>query len=185
VSRRRSAWRGPPQNAACDIGAYEAPAQAILRLTQSVAPTTNVPYHSVVTYTVVLSNTGATIDAAVRLTDTLPALVDFGSWVVNPGASVSNDVITWNGSLSSQQIITFTWTATHTGAYNDSVVNTVQAATPFGAQRGGYVTVACANSMTVQNTLDSGAGSLRQALVEVCAGGLIDFAPGLAGQTIA
>ena len=37
----------------------------------------------------------------------------------------------------------------------------------------------------MQNTQDSGAGSLRQALFEVCAGGLIDFAPGLAGQTIA
>ena len=174
-----------PQNETCDIGAYEAPAQAILRLTKSVTPTTGVPYHGVVTYTVVLSNSGAATDAAVWLTDTLPALVDFGSWVANPGASVSNDVITWNGSLSSRQAITFTWTATHTGAYNDSVVNTAQASDAILERSAAATfTVTCANSMTVQNTLDSGAGSLRQALTEVCAGGLVDFAPGLAGQAI-
>jgi uncharacterized repeat protein (TIGR01451 family) len=174
-----------PQNETCDIGAYEAPAQAILRLTKSVTPNTGVPYHGVVTYTVVLSNSGAATDAAVRLTDTLPALVDFGSWVVNPGASVSSGVITWNGSLSSRQAITFTWTATHAGAYNDSVVNTAQASDAIlGRSAAATFTVACAPGVTVQNSLDSGAGSLRQALTEVCPGGLVDFAPGLAGQAI-
>ena len=174
-----------PQNAACDIGAVEAPAQAILRLTKSVTPTTSVPYHGVVTYTVVLSNSGDASDAAVWLTDTLPAQVDFAAWVVNPGASVSNDEITWSGALNSQQAITFTWTATHTGAYNDSVVNTAQASdASFARSASATFTVTCATSMTVLNTLDSGAGSLRQAVIEVCAGGLVDFAPGLAGQTI-
>ncbi len=89
----------------------------------------------------------------------------------NPGASVSNDVITWNGSLASRQAITFTWTATHTGAYNDSVVNTAQAGdASLERSASATFTVTCVTSMTVQNILDSGAGSLRQALVEVCPG---------------
>ncbi len=42
----------------------------------------------------------------------------------------------------------------------------------------------CAYSVVVQNTSDSGAGSLRQAIGDVCFGGTVGFAPSLAGQTI-
>lgn len=42
----------------------------------------------------------------------------------------------------------------------------------------------CSATVTVANNADSGAGSLRQALVDVCAGGTIDFGAGLDGQTI-
>ena len=42
----------------------------------------------------------------------------------------------------------------------------------------------CPSSVTVANNADSGAGSLRQAIVDVCAGGTISFDAGLAGQTI-
>lgn len=38
--------------------------------------------------------------------------------------------------------------------------------------------------ITVSSTGDGGAGSLRQAILDVPAGGTIDFSPGLAGQTI-
>lgn len=43
---------------------------------------------------------------------------------------------------------------------------------------------ACLTNVTVTNTNDSGPGSLRQALAEVCSGGTIDFAAGLHDQTI-
>ncbi|MGB5048819.1 MAG: DUF11 domain-containing protein, partial [Caldilineaceae bacterium] len=46
------------------------------------------------------------------------------------------------------------------------------------------VSVTCVNALTVQNTADSGAGSLRQAVADLCDDGVIDFAAGLSGQTI-
>jgi len=42
----------------------------------------------------------------------------------------------------------------------------------------------CSSSITVQNTNDLGAGSLRQAIADVCSGGTINFAPSLSGETI-
>lgn len=44
--------------------------------------------------------------------------------------------------------------------------------------------LACADSATVTTTADTGAGSLRQALATVCAGGTAEFTPALAGETI-
>ncbi|MEY2481541.1 MAG: hypothetical protein QOK24_69, partial [Verrucomicrobiota bacterium] len=46
------------------------------------------------------------------------------------------------------------------------------------------ITLLCGNPVTVATNADSGAGSLRQALVDVCDGGTINFAAGLNGQTI-
>lgn len=42
----------------------------------------------------------------------------------------------------------------------------------------------CPETVTVQNTADNGAGSLRKALSIVCVGGTINFSDALAGQTI-
>ena len=44
--------------------------------------------------------------------------------------------------------------------------------------------IACSNTITVTNTNDSGAGSLRQALVDACVSGTINFDPSLSGATI-
>ncbi|MCL4504822.1 MAG: trypsin-like serine protease [Chloroflexi bacterium] len=44
--------------------------------------------------------------------------------------------------------------------------------------------IACSNTITVANTNDSGAGSLRQALVDACVSGTINFDPSLSGATI-
>jgi beta-glucanase (GH16 family) len=44
--------------------------------------------------------------------------------------------------------------------------------------------LSCPDEVTVTTTADSGPGSLRQALVDVCRGGTVRFAPALAGQTI-
>jgi beta-glucanase (GH16 family) len=46
------------------------------------------------------------------------------------------------------------------------------------------VQLSCANTITVTNVADSGAGTLRSALGNVCAGGTIQAAASLAGQTI-
>jgi uncharacterized repeat protein (TIGR01451 family) len=73
-----------PQGAHCDIGAYEA---ATLWLLKTVTPETDVAYHGVVTYTVVLGNASEVNDTSVVLTDTLPAGVSFGQWVAAPPAA--------------------------------------------------------------------------------------------------
>ena len=46
------------------------------------------------------------------------------------------------------------------------------------------VTVCVSGPITVTSSADSGAGSLRQAIADACAGATIDFAPALSGATI-
>ncbi|MEM7799555.1 MAG: choice-of-anchor Q domain-containing protein [Chloroflexota bacterium] len=42
----------------------------------------------------------------------------------------------------------------------------------------------CVNTINVTTNADTGAGSLREAVQQICEGGTIDFDPGLSGQTI-
>ena len=96
-----------------------------LKVAKSVTPTTDVAYHGTLTYTVVLSNSGTFSDTNVLFTDTLPAEVDFASWVEQPsGTSESGDEITWSGTVPAGEAITWAWTVTHTGDYLDVVTNT-------------------------------------------------------------
>lgn len=55
-----------------------------------------------------------------------------------------------------------------------------------GQLQNGYYTLGCAtgSAVIVSNNANSGPGSLRQAINDVCSGGTVLFAPGLAGQTI-
>jgi len=108
-------------------GTNNAAAGAIsgLSIFKSVTPTTNVAYHGIVTYTVVLSNTGTVSDTVVVFTDTLPTVVEFGSWLEQPVGTVrAGNTITWTGILANSAAITFTFTAAHTGDYGDVVTNT-------------------------------------------------------------
>ncbi len=155
-----------------------------LAVSKTVAPLL-APHHGVVTYTLVLSNSGIAADPAVGFTDTLPAEVDFARWVENHGAVVANDQIAWTGSLAAHTALTFTFQVTHTGDYGDTVVNT--AAWRGSIQTGqAFVnfTAACGPALTVTNTADDGPGSLRRSVSGVCPYGVITFAPALAGKTI-
>jgi uncharacterized repeat protein (TIGR01451 family) len=94
-------------------------------ITKSVSPAVDVKYHGTVTYTVVLENPNATDDPNAMLTDTLPVEVDFARWVEQPaGAAVSDDEITWSGTIAANTTITFTFVVTHVGDYGDIVNNT-------------------------------------------------------------
>jgi uncharacterized repeat protein (TIGR01451 family) len=105
-----------------DMGAYE----YVLGLRKTVSPDTDVAPHGVVTYTVLLDNPQMLDEAGALLTDTLPAEVDFGHWIEQPGgASQSDDQITWSGTLTAGTAITFAFTATHNGGCGDVVENTV------------------------------------------------------------
>jgi uncharacterized repeat protein (TIGR01451 family) len=173
-----------PQGFGCDRGAFEAPATPKLSLAKQVTPTPDVAYQGVVTYTLILSNTGNLTDTAI-LTDTLPGQVDFGAWVENPGATVTVDAIAWTGTVSTSTALTFTFTATHTHGVDAPITNTAffSGSVQAGSAAAEFIAL-CSAAITVQNGGDSGAGSLRQAIADVCSGGVIDFAPGLNGATI-
>jgi uncharacterized repeat protein (TIGR01451 family) len=102
------------------------PPPPALAISKAVWPTTNVPYHGAVTYTVIISNTGGQDATGVLLTDTLPVSVTFDHWVQQSGANQSGGQITWNGTVTAGASITFIFVANHTGDYEDVVVNTVQ-----------------------------------------------------------
>ncbi len=114
-----------PQSTACDIGAYEAAPE--LSIDKTVVPATNVSYRGVVTYTVVVSNSGVIDADNTLLTDTLSSQVDFARWVDQPtGADQANDQITWNGTVSASTALTFAFVVNHVGDYGDVVVNTAE-----------------------------------------------------------
>jgi uncharacterized repeat protein (TIGR01451 family) len=98
-----------------------------LTIAKSVTPTTDAAYHGAVTYTVRLNNSGWLSDTNVLFTDTLPSEVDFGAFVgADHGASVDDDELTWAGTVTTGEALTWTFTALHTGSYGDVVTNAAE-----------------------------------------------------------
>jgi uncharacterized repeat protein (TIGR01451 family) len=98
----------------------------LLMMGQQVMPEVNVAYHGVVTYAVVLANLGTADAGEVVLTDTLPSSTTFARWVDNPsGVKLDNDQLSWQGTVTAGQFISFTFMATHTGVYGEQVTNWV------------------------------------------------------------
>jgi CSLREA domain-containing protein/uncharacterized repeat protein (TIGR01451 family) len=163
-----------PQGAHCDIGAYEI---GPFRLDKTAEPATDVPYHGLVTYTIVLNNTSGDDDPNVSLVDTLPAEVTFDSWVASPAnTSLTGDEIRWNGALNAGQAVTWKFQVRHTGDYGDHVTNLAHFSGTLDRGIGqGSFDVECLPIYSVQNANDNGAGSLRQAIANVCPGGRIVF----------
>jgi hypothetical protein len=103
------------------------PPSSPLSIRKDVAPAGPIPYQSMVIYTAVLSNNDTADASGACFTDTLPSQVDFFQWIKKPnGANVSNDQITWSGTVTAGQAITFTFIANHVGLYGDSVTNIAQ-----------------------------------------------------------
>ena len=81
-----------------------------LSISKAVTPTTGIDYYSNVTYTVVLGNSTALSDTHVLFTDTLPAEVDFARWIDQPpGAIENNGAITWTGTITDGESISFSF----------------------------------------------------------------------------
>jgi uncharacterized repeat protein (TIGR01451 family) len=101
-----------------------------LSVAKSVVPQADVLPGGVVTYTVVLSNSGAGDALGVVLTDVLPAEVTFGGWVQQPTDAIyENGVITWTGTVTGGTEVRLVFTATlgtDSGLYNRTVVNTAR-----------------------------------------------------------
>ena len=65
--------------------------------------------NGVLTYTITLSNTDTMAVPGVMMTDTLPTLLSFGSWVEQPaGATNVGDTIMWTGSVLDSVEFVFT-----------------------------------------------------------------------------
>jgi uncharacterized repeat protein (TIGR01451 family) len=103
-----------------------------LSIHKTVVPDTDVPYRGEITYTIVLSNDNAFDISNTSLTDTLPISTTFVRWVQQSGAGESHDQITWNGTVTAGQSITFTFVANHIGDYNEVVTNLAEYSHPGG-----------------------------------------------------
>ena len=100
-----------------------------LSIDKTVNPDTNVSYRGEVTYTVILGNSGQADATSTLLTDTLPLSTTFARWVAQAGASLDPGLpqeITWGGTVTASQAITFTFVVSHTGDYAEVVTNTAR-----------------------------------------------------------
>ncbi len=84
----------------------------ILGVTKAITPTADLYYGDVVTYTIVASNDGEGTAHGVVLSDTLPAGVDFGGWVMQDTATYANGEIGWTGDIGSETPTVLIFTAT-------------------------------------------------------------------------
>ncbi len=115
------------QGATIDIGAYESTHMAQLAIAKTVTPAV-IEYGEPITYTVVLTNSGSAYAYATQLTDTLPAGVDFTTWLQQPnGATYQNGshAIVWTADLAAPQVSTLQFVGTHNGGPDETITNTV------------------------------------------------------------
>ncbi len=81
---------------------------------------------SVLTYTITLRNNETVNAPNFALTDTLPSVLSFANWGQQPaGTSVVGRRLTWQGTLTANTTLTFTFGVTHTLEYGQSVTNVV------------------------------------------------------------
>jgi uncharacterized repeat protein (TIGR01451 family) len=101
-----------------------------LAIYKAVTPEKDVPYHSPVTYTVVVTNTGPYDKTDVTLSDQLPGDTAFDRWVSQPGgALVSDNKITWFGTIGAGKTVTFTFVASQTADYGQEITNRADVST--------------------------------------------------------
>jgi uncharacterized repeat protein (TIGR01451 family) len=96
-------------------------------ITKDVTPTTGVAKGGPVSYTLTLRNSSPLSDTNVFLTDTLPGELNFDSWVISPTGTMLDpvaDEITWSGTVTNGEVLTWRFRAVHVGEYSDVVTNT-------------------------------------------------------------
>jgi uncharacterized repeat protein (TIGR01451 family) len=118
--------RGKPRFGRCDIGAYEL--QPIGFSTKAINTSTGLPGQPL-TYTIALTNGGASNIANILVTDTLPINLTYqsNSLIATDGTyGFDSGVITWTGSLNAGGLVTVTFGATvsQTASLGTSIVNT-------------------------------------------------------------
>ncbi len=115
------------QGATIDIGAHESAYTAQLRIAKTVTPAV-IEYGEPITYTIVLTNSGDAYAYAAQITDTLPAEVDFTTWLQQPSGATyqtGDHAVTWMDDVAATQVSTFQFVGTHTGGPDETITNTV------------------------------------------------------------
>ncbi|MBL8056716.1 MAG: DUF11 domain-containing protein [Anaerolineales bacterium] len=176
-----------PLGLACDVGAYELIPifQASLRLTKSVTPAAAAP-GQVVTFTLAFTNTGSAAAAGLVLTDTLPAGLINPSFAASgvtatarPGSPYVWDLSDLAPGASARLTLTATLAANLT--IGQAVINTATLRTQTPESdltdntASATVSATCSLTPVVTTTADSGPGSLRQLVADLCPGGTITF----------
>ncbi|HAJ38174.1 MAG TPA: hypothetical protein DCL15_21080, partial [Chloroflexi bacterium] len=133
-------------NGVVDMGAYEKQPGPALGLAKQVAPATNVAYQGVVTYTLVLSNSGGAADGAVILTDTLPAEATFAHWIEQNGATIDAGRLAWSDAVDAGAAITVSFAVTNTAGGGATITNTAWFS---GSQQAGSAAAAFATATTL------------------------------------
>jgi len=169
------------------------PATADLAVTHSAAPA-SVGTGGTITYTVITTNNGPSTATTLTITDVLPPNVTFTGAT---GATCNNSAGTVTCSVASllagnNVTINITTTAGAVGTATASASATAAETDPNAADNTAVTATATITGSTVivTNTNDSGAGSLRQALLDangsVCTATCnVQFAIGSGAQTIA
>lgn len=121
------------------LGLASAPDEVVVTVTSSPLPVLNVfksvdvggqaqvPVGGVVTYTLVISNSGTGLASGVVLTDPLPSEVSFGGWVGGQPGTVTlpaPDTLDWRGDVGAGIEYTLVFTATAGAEAGGTVVNT-------------------------------------------------------------
>ncbi|MCO5213329.1 MAG: hypothetical protein M9936_26805, partial [Caldilinea sp.] len=165
------------------ISAFVVPPAPDVTLAKTVTPASAQPGQAI-TYTLTFSNAGNGTATGVVITDSVPVSVTNLSvissgvvitatgaapnfiWQVENFAQNAGGVITLTGVLSNPLAAgVFTNTAEIAATGDSNPANNT----------GSAAISVCGYSATVQNNTDSGAGSLRQAVADVCPGGVISF----------
>ena len=115
---------------------------------------------NLITYTIVLSNTGTGAVLQTNLTDTLPAEVTFGGWILQNGAELTDGVITWTGTMWTTTEVNLVFTATVNldySLYGETITNTVEYAAPYAGSGNAQAafTVAEAPVVTISKSVEA------------------------------
>lgn len=167
--------RGYPRTGHCDIGSFEL--QPLDNSTKTVNPTA-VAVGNMLNYAVIVKNNASSSVTGVFVTDTLPTTLDFvpGSLSATQGVPVhANRVITWNGNINANGVVTITFGArvNPSASVGDVIINSVLIS-------GGAITVTRSASADVISPL---AFSTKMASKSVARlGESIDYAIMLANQ---
>lgn len=181
--------------ATVDLGVYEAQ-QPNVTLTKAVEPSSGtVAPGDPITYTLAFTNTGLDIATNVVITDDIPTGVEILS-VMSSGVVVTETAVypnyAWQISdLQPDESGTITLIGriapgfTSGGILVNTAVVTATHDTPATDNSDTASLTVCPTHVVVQNNNVIGAGSLRQAIIDVCDGGLITFNPSLSNGNIA
>ena len=150
-----------------------------LDLSKRVTPALAPPGQTI-TYTLAFTNTGTSLASGLNLTDTIPSALT--SLSVASSVAITNTGVSpayiWNIAdlaAGASGVITVTGVVSPTAA-KGVIVNTALLATgSVSATSSASLVIPCGATATVTSPADSGPGSLRQALADVCPGGFIDF----------